>query len=282
VVSELFSGKRIFVFAGHYGSGKTEVAVNFAFDLARGGNRTAIVDFDIVNPYFRASDARAALEGKGVRVIASKFANSNVDVPALPAEINGLFEDSGQMAVFDVGGDDVGAKAVSRYSGDFAASGAVMLFVVNIRRPMTTTLGQAVRMFHEIQDSARFNFGAIVNNANMLSATNEADLDEGLDLALALSESLKLPIAFNVVMGGDPRGGAPGWDRAPGGVHVQAGGLSPAETDARGETNERGETDASGGSLAPDETHASALVRRSAALGIPVFRIFKNIHMNYD
>ncbi|MDR1440736.1 MAG: hypothetical protein LBJ10_12325 [Clostridiales bacterium] len=240
----MFDGKRCFVFAGHYGSGKTETAVNFALALAEAGNRTAIADFDIVNPYFRTSDARAGLERRGVRVVASSYAGSNVDVPALPAEINGLFEDGGLKAVFDVGGDDVGAKAVSRYREEFGRSGAAMFFVINIRRPMTATLQQLESAFSEIQESARLSFGAIVNNTNMMSATTAADLDEGLDMALALSDSLGLPVAFNVLMAGDRDGGGSG-----------KGGVGDAL--------------------------AAPFAERSEKLGIPVFRIAKNIRMDY-
>lgn len=266
MISELFAGKRCFVFAGHYGSGKTETAVNFALDLARGGNRTAIVDFDIVNPYFRASDARAALEAGGIRVVASRYAGSNVDVPALPAEIGGLFEDKGVKAVFDVGGDDIGAKAVSRYREEFAANGAAMFFVVNIRRPMTATIPQIERAFADIQDSARLKFDAIVNNANMLSATTAADLDEGLDAALALSDALGLPVAFSVVMPGDGGGG--------GGEARVGKGPACGSNLACGSGLARGDRLPCGDSLAP-------FAERSARLGIPIFRIGKNIRMDY-
>ena len=200
MISDQYQEKRIFLFAGHYGSGKTEIAVNFALDLAKQNHKTAIVDLDIVNPYFRTNDARDILNKNGVRVVASQYANTNVDIPALPAEINGLFEDKTLKVVFDVGGDDLGAKAVSRYRDDFVCNQTYMFFVVNIRRPMTTSLSLIEQAFYEIQDSARLSFNAIINNTNLLQKTTEKDLSEGLDIITRLSDKLKLPIAFNAVM----------------------------------------------------------------------------------
>jgi len=201
MISDLFGLYRIFLFSGHYGSGKTEISVNFALRLAD-ANRTAIVDFDIVNPYFRAADARAALENKGIRVIAPQFANTNVEAPALPAEIASLFDEKGVKAVFDVGGDAAGARAVSRYREDFAAERTAHFFVFNVRRPMTSTVDTLENIFNEIRDSARLPFTALVNNTNLLGMTSGPELNDGLDASLALSERLSLPVAFSTAMCG--------------------------------------------------------------------------------
>ena len=105
--------KRIAIFTGHFGSGKTEVAVNYALQTAGRGKKTAIVDLDIVNPFFRTADARGILEAEGIRVITPVYANTNVDVPSLPPEISSMFEDRSYNVWIDVGGDDLGARAVS-------------------------------------------------------------------------------------------------------------------------------------------------------------------------
>ena len=108
--------KRVTLFAGHYGSGKTNIAVNYALLLAGEGKRVSIADLDIVNPYFRTRDSAAELEAAGVRLISSRFANTNVDLPALPAEAYSLVEDRSAYAVMDIGGDDRGAYALGRYA----------------------------------------------------------------------------------------------------------------------------------------------------------------------
>ncbi|MBQ6901901.1 MAG: hypothetical protein IJN71_02700, partial [Oscillospiraceae bacterium] len=123
--------KRVTVFAGHYGSGKTNIAVNYALALAEQG-KVNIADIDIVNPYFRTKDAAEALDKMGVRLISSSYANSNVDTPALPADIYTVFEDKSTMAVADVGGDDRGALALGRYAEMMKSENDYeMLFVFN-------------------------------------------------------------------------------------------------------------------------------------------------------
>ena len=243
-ISHLFND-RIFLFAGHYGSGKTEVAVNFALALSR-AHKTAIVDFDIVNPYFRTADAKETLERNGVRVVAPMYANTNVEIPALPAEISALFDDKSYKAVFDVGGDDAGAKAVSRYHGDFIMENYSNFFVFNIRRPSTSSVEKIIEYFYEIQESARLPFTAIINNTNLLGETREPDLLEGLETAEALSRRLSLPIAFSAYMA----------DGAPGGV----GAIMPGDA----------------GAVIPGGFSA-----RSAEAGVPVFVISKHINMDF-
>lgn len=207
-IGKIFDTARLFLFSGHYGSGKSEIAVNFALEMAT-SHRTAIVDFDIINPYFRTASARSVLEQKGVRVITPVFANTNVDSPALPADIYSLFDDKGIKAVFDVGGDSAGAKAVSRYRSEFALECVANYFVFNIRRPLTSTVDQTIDIFHEIEHSAHVSFTALIGNTNLLGQTSEADLLDGLDAAQELSKRLLLPIVFNACMGDRDETAAP-------------------------------------------------------------------------
>ena len=214
MISDLFPGKRLFVFAGHFGSGKTEISINFALELVRSGKKVALVDMDIVNPFFRAADAKEELNSHGVRVITPIYANTNVDVPALPAEIYGMFENKGYHVVFDVGGDDLGARAVSRYSEEFLADRTIMFYVVNTKRPMTNTGEKIEQTFNEIQKSARIKFDAFVSNANLLSDTTESDIATGAGLVGEVAGKLGLGVAFCVKM-------------APAGVATPAGTATP-------------------------------------------------------
>lgn len=199
-MTDLPVGYRFNIFSGHYGSGKSEVSVNFAILLAR-SFRTAIVDFDIINPYFRTAGAKAELEKQGVRVITPVYANTNVDVPALPAEISSLFDDAGIKAVFDAGGDSAGAKAVSRYREEFIPEQTAHFFVFNLRRPLTSSVPKILDAYNSIRESARVPFTAIVNNTNLLSETGETDLLEGLEAAVEFSRLVSLPVAFNTYLG---------------------------------------------------------------------------------
>lgn len=193
--SKMFN-KRINIFTGHFGSGKTEVAVNYALELSRMHEKTAIVDFDIVNPYFRTADAREKLEESGIWVIVPLFANTNVDVPALPSEINALFNKKEYSVVFDVGGDDLGARAVSRYREEILENDYEMFFVVNTKRPMTDTEFKIEEMIRAIEQSSRLKVTSLVNNTNLKDETAVEDILEGHRILEQVSEKLNIPIGF--------------------------------------------------------------------------------------
>lgn len=130
--------KRITLFAGHYGSGKTNVAINYALLLKKSFERVKIADLDIVNPYFRTKDSERVLEENAVELISSDYAGTNVDFPALPAKAYSIIDDVGVHAVIDVGGDDRGALVLGRYSDKIkAGEDYEMFFVINKYRPLT-------------------------------------------------------------------------------------------------------------------------------------------------
>ena len=164
--------KRVTLFCGHYGSGKTNIAVNYALYLRRQGLEVTVADLDIVNPYFRSKDSTAELEAEGVRVIALPFANSSVDLPALPSSSYSVVQDRTRYAVLDIGGDDRGAYALGRFvpylldENDFE-----MLYVVNFQRPLTPTVPDAVEVMREIEQACGLRFTGIVNNTNLGAET---------------------------------------------------------------------------------------------------------------
>jgi hypothetical protein len=188
--------KRINIFTGHFGSGKTEVAVNFAFKLKESYDRVAIVDFDVVNPYFRTADARKELEEKGIWAIVPLYANTNVDVPALPPEINALFEKKEYSIVFDVGGDDIGARVLSRYNEQIIADDYEMFFVVNTRRPMTDTSDKIEGIVREIEQSSRLKVTKLINNTNILGETTSDQLLEGHRTIERAAKNIGVEMAF--------------------------------------------------------------------------------------
>ena len=192
--------KRITLFAGHYGSGKTNIAVNYAKFLREQGNDVVIADLDIVNPYFRTKDSQADLEAAGIRLISSKYANSNVDLPALPSEIYGIFEDKSSLAVLDVGGDDRGALALGRYTPLIKAEGDYeMLLVINRYRPLTRTADDCIEIMHEVEAAGGLKFTGLVNNSNLGAETVAQDILDSVDYAKEVSEKTGLPVLMTAV-----------------------------------------------------------------------------------
>lgn len=187
--------KRITLFAGHYGSGKTNIAVNYALLLAREGRKTAIADLDIVNPYFRTKDSYAELSEAGIDLISPQFANSNVDLPALPAEAYRLVQDKELFAVMDIGGDDRGAYALGRYTPFILEENDYqMAFVANPYRPLTRTPEEALEVMREIESAGGLPFTAIVNNANLAHETTPETVLAAVPYMEKLSELSGLPV----------------------------------------------------------------------------------------
>lgn len=192
-----FPVKRVSLFCGHYGSGKTNIAVNYALGLKEIGLPTAIADMDVVNPYFRTKDSEKELLTAGVDVISLPFANTSVDLPALPGELYGLVQQKTRYAVLDVGGDDRGAFALGRYApyileeNDYA-----MFFVANFFRPLTRTAEEAFVIMKEIESACKIPFTAIINNSNLGDETSAEDIEKTQKEAEVLANISSLPIAY--------------------------------------------------------------------------------------
>ncbi len=190
--------KRLTLFAGHYGSGKTNIAVNYALMLARNEKKVCIGDLDIVNPYFRTKDSSAQLKTAGIDLISPQFANSNVDLPALPAEAYRLVQDKECYAVADIGGDDRGAYALGRYVPAIKDENNYhMIFVANFCRPLTRTAEEALEVLREIEAACGLNFTHIVNNTNLGAETTTQTVLDSVAAAEQLSKLSGLPILFH-------------------------------------------------------------------------------------
>ena len=187
--------KRVTLFAGHYGSGKTNIAVNYALHLAKEGKDVVIADLDIVNPYFRTKDSAAVLEAAGVKLISPQFANSNVDLPALPAEAYRLVQDKSIYGIMDIGGDDRGAYALGRYVPTLKEENNYrMVFVANASRPLTRTPEEALEVMREIEEACGLAFTDIINNTNLASETTPETVLNSQDYMEKLSCLSGLPI----------------------------------------------------------------------------------------
>ena len=192
--------KRITLLSGHYGSGKTNIAVNLARRLRASNVNVAIADIDIVNPYFRTKDSQAELEKAGIRLISSPYAGSNVDLPALPDEVYSITDDRSVTAVVDVGGDDRGALALGRWRDAILQEGDYeMLFVINCFRPLTATPEDAVEVMREIEIASGIPFTAVVNNSNLGDETTARDVLESGAYAANVCAISALPLKMTTV-----------------------------------------------------------------------------------
>jgi MinD superfamily P-loop ATPase len=192
--------KRIVLFAGHYGSGKTNIAVNVAMHLRREREKVTIADLDIVNPYFRTEDSREELARADIRLICSEYAGTNLDAPALPPEMYAITDDRSMTAVMDIGGDDRGALALGRYTpAILEENNYEMLLVINGYRPLTRDADSTLEIIREIEAAGGIPFTAIINNSNLGEETDAETVLSSLAYAEEISAATGLPIKMTTV-----------------------------------------------------------------------------------
>ena len=190
-MNEILTDKQYLVLTGNYENRKTELALNLALHFAQ-KCRTTLVDLDIVNPYFRSGEKAEEMEKAGVRMLMPTFAMTTVDIPALPAEIQSVFEVPADKVIFDVGGDDTGAAALGRFYPSFIArrDHTAMLFVVNCMRPLTKEADDIIDLAQRIANRGRLKIDALINNTNLADQTEPEMIEAGEKTVLECAERM--------------------------------------------------------------------------------------------
>ena len=186
----------LIIFTGNYGSGKTEVAVNFAIHNAKRGRRVRLADLDIVNPYFRSREAAGVLEEHGVDVIVPPGELEHSENPIILPEIKGMIERPDGLSIIDVGGDDAGATVLGSFSGTLSKHPFELIQVVNFSRPFTDTVEGCLKIQSEIEKAARLRVTGIVSNTHLLDGTTPELILEGRRLAESAAKRKGLPLYF--------------------------------------------------------------------------------------
>ena len=193
-MKELLQDIQFIVLSGNYGSGKTELALNMALSFSK-ENRTTLVDLDIVNPYFRSGEKINEMKAAGIRMLMPTYAMTTVDIPALPAEIQSVFEIPSDRVIFDVGGDDTGAAALGRYHPSFMArrDKTRMLFVVNCMRPLTRSADEIADLARRIENRGRLKIDVLINNTNLADETTPEMIESGEQILLTCARRMHIP-----------------------------------------------------------------------------------------
>ena len=190
-MNQLLEKSQYFVLTGNYGSGKTELALNMALQFSE-EYKTTLVDLDIVNPYFRSGEKAEEMRRAGIRMLMPTYAMTTVDIPALPAEIQSVFEVPSDKVIFDVGGDDTGAAALGRFYPSFMArrEQTKVLFVINCMRPLTREMDEIIDLAERIQSRGRLKFDMLINNTNLEDLTEPEMIEKGEEVTLACAKQL--------------------------------------------------------------------------------------------
>ena len=199
--SHVLGSKRLNIFIGAYGSGKSEVSVNFALKLRdeNPGKKILLADLDIVNPFYRSADAANKLGDTGIRVISPSFANSNVDVPALSGEVYSIFDDESYTGVFDIGGEDLGANVLGTMHNRLLGIDYGLYMVINTLRPFTSDKESILQMAYELTAAAKLPISGFINNTNLLEETSESDIIKGAQLIDEVSKASDIPYLATTV-----------------------------------------------------------------------------------
>ena len=192
--------KRVTIFSGHYGSGKTNLAVNYALMLRQMDYKVSIADLDIVNPYFRTKDSEELFSKNDIELVSLPFANTSVDLPSLPSAAYGLFDRKDRQVIIDLGGDDRGALALGRFVPRLKEDNDYeMIFTVNFYRPLTTTVEEAYEVFKEIEYAAKLKFTKIVNNSNLGEETTADDVIRTVEMTERLAKMTDTEVMYTAV-----------------------------------------------------------------------------------
>lgn len=190
--------RRVQIITGHYGSGKTEIAVNLALRFAAEGQNVALADLDIVNPYFRSAERRKLLEDHGVRLIATSF-SGYIDLPAVTPEVLTVFENKAYRGIVDMGGDPEGAHVLGRFENRIEADDFDMLCVLNANRPETSTPEKALLYLRGIEIASGQKMTGIISNTHLCRETRVEDILKGAKLAAEVSKESGLPVVWHAV-----------------------------------------------------------------------------------
>ncbi|MDW7667470.1 MAG: ATP-binding protein [Bacillota bacterium] len=192
--------KNLTIIVGHYGSGKTEFAVNYAVKSKSDYEKVNLIDLDIINPYFRSRERKKELQELNIKVIESSIQNKNLDLPSLSPGINGAINESKSKTIIDAGGDPIGAKALSRYYNQIRKKDYDMFLVVNANRAETQTVEKVIEYCNKIQGASRLIVTGLINNTHLLKATTTEDVYKGKKLVEEVSEKLNIPIKYHSAM----------------------------------------------------------------------------------
>lgn len=190
---------RIRVFTGHFGSGKTEIALNYALKLNSEGKKVTIADLDIVNPYFCTRDEKILLEEKGIRVVATPKEYSNAELGTIPLNTMSVFDDKSCEVVVDVGGDDQGSVALGQYKRFFDMEDYDMYFVINTTRPFTKDAESIIEYIAQIERASRLKVKYLINNSNLSYETEMKHIIDGKKIVKEVSEKTGLPIVYTTI-----------------------------------------------------------------------------------
>jgi len=193
--------KRIKIITGHFGSGKTEFAVNYAKHIkSENSDPVCLVDLDLVNPYFRSREKTVAFKELGIEILSSDLEGEAADIPSISARIQKVFDNKTLRTIIDLGGDPMGATALGRFFESMVESEIDIWLVVNANRPYTQTVEDTLMYAHNLEAKIGFKITGIINSTHMVKYTTSEDIEHGYHIASQVAAILNVPVKYNVLL----------------------------------------------------------------------------------
>ncbi len=186
--------RRITILCGHFGSGKTEITLSAAVEMAGAGVPVSLLDLDVVKPYLRSRSARDILSAAKVELVAPMGEYFSSDLPIVLPQVRTRLQDPTRKVLIDAGGDDTGVRALASVSDVVPESETDLLVVLNFRRPFTPDVSSAVSMVREIEVTSRLKATGLLSNTHLMGESTAEVILDGLRLARRVGSSLSLDV----------------------------------------------------------------------------------------
>lgn len=195
--------KPIIILVGHYGSGKTEIAVNMAFYFKQLKKEVTIVDLDLIKPYFRCRLLREDFKARVIRLVAPEGGNFYADLPILLPEARGVLQKSlknDEKVIIDVGGDDLGARVLGSLSDVLKTESLELLFVLNHNRPFAEDVNSVIKKMRKVESTAQMKITGLIANSHLMEETTVEDVIDSIKISKEISKETSISIAFCAIL----------------------------------------------------------------------------------
>lgn len=187
---------RVFLFFGMFGSGKTELSINWSLYLKTHFQQVALADIDTISPYFRSRDETDHMARRGVQVITPPKPLMKADLPIIAPQVGGFIQNPAYHVVIDVGGNDVGATVLGSLHHFLDAQNYISFFVINAQRPFSTDVESIKANIDQLSMKGRVRVDFLINNTHLGAYTDQPLIERGEDIVRQVSESCGVPFGF--------------------------------------------------------------------------------------
>ena len=177
--STLLNTKMNFIFLGEAGCGKSEIAVNLAFQLAHRGDKAVhFFDLDMTKPLFRSREMAQPLTERGIEV---HFEEQFMDAPTTVGGPDLILRREDCCAVLDVGGDYIGARSIGQYAALLRRPSTAVFYVMNPFRPWSDTIERIDIVLSDILTVSHLSLEELhlIGNPNLGDGTTPENFMEG-------------------------------------------------------------------------------------------------------